>query len=244
MYTSSCGLKNSNMDFLSNKYFLIALTFIVFVGARILQRRTGIRLLNPILISMVALICFLCVSGIDYETYRESGEYIDFWLKPAVVALGVPLYRQLESIRRQMLPLLFAEMAGCVAGIISVVAVAELLGASRDVILSLAPKAVTTPIAMEIASSMGGIPPLTAAVVVCTGLFGGLTGFQITRISRIKSPIAEGLSMGTAAHAIGTSVAMERSDRYGAFSSLGLTLNGLLTALLAPFILGFLGYGS
>ena len=219
MYTSSCGLKNSNMDFLSNKYFLIALTFIVFVGARILQRRTGIRLLNPILISMVALICFLCVSGIDYETYRESGEYIDFWLKPA-------------------------EMAGCVAGIISVVAVAELLGASRDVILSLAPKAVTTPIAMEIASSMGGIPPLTAAVVVCTGLFGGLTGFQITRISRIKSPIAEGLSMGTAAHAIGTSVAMERSDRYGAFSSLGLTLNGLLTALLAPFILGLLGYGS
>ncbi|MDE6628034.1 MAG: LrgB family protein [Muribaculaceae bacterium] len=231
------------MDFLSNKYFLIALTFATFMGAQWLQRRTGLRLLNPILISIAVLICLLFGLGIDYETYSEGGEYIDFWLKPAVVALGVPLYRQLESIKRQMMPLLLAEMAGCVAGILSVVAVAELLGASREVIVSLAPKAVTTPIAMEIASSMGGNPSLTAAVVVCTGLFGGMAGFRIIKITHIKNPISGGLSMGTAAHAIGTSVAMERSDHYGAFSSLGLTLNGLLTAMLAPFILRLLGYG-
>lgn len=231
------------MGFLNNKYFLLALTFVVFVAAQRIQRRTGMKIFNPILLSMLVLICFLSAFNINYETYREGSEFIDFWLKPAVVALGVPLYRQLESIRKQMLPLLFAEMAGCVAGIISVVLVAELLGASREVVMSLAPKAVTTPIAMEIASTMGGIPPLTAAVVVCTGLFGGLAGFRIIKMSHINSPIAEGLSMGTAAHAIGTSVAMERSDRYGAFSSLGLTLNGLLTAMLSPFILEFMGYG-
>lgn len=180
--------------------------------------------------------------GVDYETYRAGGEYIDFWLKPAVVALGVPLYRQLESIKRQMLPLLISELAGCVVGVVSVVVLAEMFGASREVVMSLAPKAVTTPIAMEISQAVGGIPSLTAAVVVCTGIFGGMTGFRIVKMSRIKSPIATGLSIGTAAHAVGTSAAMEKGYRYGAFSSLGLTLNGLLTAILSPLILAFMGY--
>lgn len=230
------------MELLTNKYFLIALTFCIFVAAQILQKRTGIKLLNPILLSIVVLICLLMGLGIEYETYNEGGKYIDFWLKPAVVALGVPLYRQLESIKKQMLPLLIAEIAGCVIGIISVVLIAELLGASREVILSIAPKAVTTPIAMEISTATGGIPSLTAAVVVCAGIFGAMAGFSMARISRLRSQIATGLSIGTASHAVGTSAAMERSQRYGAYSSLGLTLNGLFTALLAPFILSVLGY--
>ena len=230
------------MEFLSNKIFLIALTFIVFVMAQYLQRKTGLSFLNPILVSIAALIGIPMLSGIDYATYRESGDYIDIWLKPAVVALGVPLYRQLSTIRKQMLPLLIAEMAGCVAGIISVVLVARLLGASQQVLMSLAPKAVTTPIAMEVSSALGGIPALTAAVVVCTGIFGGMAGFRIIRYSHVSSPIAGGLSMGTAAHALGTSAAMERSDRYGAFSSLGSTLNGLLTAILTPVIVEILGF--
>lgn len=188
------------------------------------------------------MICLLMGLGIDYDTYQGAGEYIDMWLKPAVVALGVPLYKQLESIKKQMLPLLTAEMAGCVAGVVSVVVFAELFGASREVVMSLAPKAVTTPIAMEISQSVGGIPALTAAIVVSTGIFGGMTGFKIVKLGHVKSPIATGLSIGTAAHAVGTSAAMERSDRYGAFSSLGLTLNGLLTTLLAPLILRLMGY--
>lgn len=230
------------MEFLSNPYFLIALTFGVFILSKYLQRLTGLVLLNPILISIIVLIIFLTSCDISYETYAAGGEYINFWLKPAVVALGVPLYRQLESIKKQILPLLAAEIAGCVIGILSVIALAELLGASREVVLSLVPKAVTTPIAIEISSAIGGIPSLTAAVVVCTGIFGGIAGFKMVKISRIKSPIATGLSIGTAAHAVGTSAAMERSYRYGAFSSLGLTLNGLLTAILTPLILSLLGY--
>lgn len=229
------------MEFLTNKFFLIAVTFVFYIGAQRLQRATGIILINPILISIAAIICFLLLCDIDYATYQSGGEYIDFWLKPAVVALGVPLYRQLPTIKKQILPLLVSELCGCVAGIVSVVVVAKLLGASHEVIMSLAPKAVTTPIAMEVSSAVGGIPSLTAAVVVCTGIFGGIAGFKIISLSRIKSPIAQGLSMGTAAHAVGTSAAMERSERYGAFSSLGLTLNGLLTALLAPFVLHLIG---
>ena len=230
------------MEFFTNKFFLIAVTFISYVSAVIVQRRTGLRLLNPILISIAVVICLLMGLGIDYDTYQGAGEYIDMWLKPAVVALGVPLYKQLESIKKQMLPLLTAEMAGCVAGVVSVVVFAELFGASREVVMSLAPKAVTTPIAMEISQSVGGIPALTAAIVVSTGIFGGMTGFKIVKLGHVKSPIATGLSIGTAAHAVGTSAAMERSDRYGAFSSLGLTLNGLLTTLLAPLILRLMGY--
>ncbi|MBO5298141.1 MAG: LrgB family protein [Candidatus Homeothermus sp.] len=230
------------MSYLENKYFLIALTFVVYVAAQILQRRTGISFLNPILITIAVLICILMSAGVDYDTYAEGGEYIDFWLKPAVVALGVPLYRQLEAIKKQLLPILLAELAGCIVGVVSVVVVAQLLGASKEVILSLAPKSVTTPIAMEIAQTVGGIPALTAAVVVCTGIFGGMAGFKMMKYSRVKSPIAQGLSMGTAAHAVGTSAAMDVGYRYGAFSSLGLTLNGLFTALLTPLILSLLGY--
>lgn len=229
-------------SFFCNPYFLIALTFIVFLGAQMLQARLGIALLNPILISVVVIIGFLLATGTDYETYRTGGALIDFWLKPAVVALGVPLYRQLSTIRKQMLPIIIAELAGCVIGLVSVVVLAELFGATRDVVVSLAPKAVTTPIAIEISQNMGGIPPLTAAVVVCTGIFGGMAGFRMVKMSRVKSPMAGGLSIGTAAHAVGTSAAMERSQRYGAFSSLGLTLNGLFTALLAPLILSLMGY--
>lgn len=230
------------MDFLTDKIFLIALTFASYLGAQYLQRRTGMRLLNPILVSIIVMICLLLCMDIHFETYQQAGIYIDMWLKPAVVALGVPLYKQLETIKKQMLPLLTAEMCGCVAGVVSVVFFAELFGASREVVMSLAPKAVTTPIAMEISQSIGGIPPLTAAVVVSTGIFGGMTGFKIVKLGHVKSPMATGLSIGTAAHAVGTSAAMERSDRYGAFSSLGLTLNGILTTLLAPLILKLMGY--
>ena len=230
------------MDFLQNKFFLLALTFGFYLLAQLLQRRTGIKLLNPILIAIAAMISFLMLFDIDYDTYKQGGDYIDFWLKPAVVALGVPLYKQLSTIKRQLLPLLLSELAGCVAGVVSVVLLADMFGASREIVVSLAPKAVTTPIAMEISSAMGGIAPLTAAVVVATGIFGGMTGFKIVKMRHIHSPIAEGLSIGTAAHAVGTSAAMERSERYGAFSSIGLTLNGLFTALLAPMILELLGY--
>ena len=229
------------MEFLENKYLLLALTFGAFALFKELQRRTGWVLLNPILLTITLLILFLKLTGISYETYQAGGQLIEFWLKPAVVALGVPLYLQLEMIKKQLLPILLSQLVGCLVGIVSVVLVAKLLGATPDVICSLAPKSVTTPIAMEVSNTTGGIPSLTAAVVVLVGLFGAVFGFKILTLGRVKSPIAQGLSMGTASHAIGTSAAMEVSRKYGAYASLGLTLNGILTALLTPAILRLLG---
>ncbi|MBQ8424085.1 MAG: LrgB family protein [Coprobacter sp.] len=229
------------MDFVENKFFLIALTFLLFFGAKELQRRTGFILLNPILLTIVALILFLRFTGISYETYEQGGQMIEFWLKPAVVALGVPLYLQLETIKKQLWPILISQLAGCVVGILSVVLVARLFGATREVIISMASKSVTTPIAMEITQAVGGIPSLTAAVVVCVGIFGAMFGFRVLSLGRVKSPIAQGLSMGTASHAVGTSAAMEVGEKYGAYAGLGLTLNGIFTALLTPTILRLLG---
>lgn len=229
------------MEFLENKYLLLALTFGAFALFKGLQKKTGWVLLNPILLTIASLIAFLKLSGISYDTYSEGGELIEFWLKPAVVALGVPLYLQLEMIKKQLLPILLSQLVGCLVGLVSVILIAKGLGASPEVICSLAPKSVTTPIAMEVSNATGGIPSLTAAVVVSVGLFGAVLGFQILGLGRVKSPIAQGLSMGTASHAIGTSAAMEVSRKYGAYASLGLTLNGIFTALLAPTVLRLLG---
>ena len=232
----------NQMIYLENQFFLLAITFGLFFFAKLLQKRTRIILLNPILITIAALIIFLKIFDISYETYNKGGVLIEFWLKPAVVALGVPLYLQLETIKKQFLPILLSQFAGCIVGVISVVLIARALGASQDVILSLAPKSVTTPIAMEVTKSIGGIPSLTAAVVVCVGLLGAILGFKMMEVMKVSSPIAQGLSLGTAAHAVGTSTAMEVGKKYGAYASLGLTLNGILTSILTPTILRLMGF--
>lgn len=230
------------MEYLQNQYFLLTLTFGVFFLARRLQRLTGWALLNPILLSIAFLIIFLKVTGIKYETYQSAGSMIDFWLKPAVVALGVPLYRQLRSIRQQIVPILVSQFVGCIVGIVSVVLIAKWLGASKEVVLSLASKSVTTPIAMEVTRTLGGIPSLTAAIVVCVGILGAVVGFKVLYVGHIKHADSQGISIGTAAHAVGTSAAMQKGEMHGVYASLGLILNGILTAILAPYILQILGF--
>lgn len=228
------------MELLSNNIVLLALTFGIYYAARQLQKWTGWIVLNPILVTIAVLITFLKLAGISYETYQVAGSQIDFWLKPAIVALGVPLYLNLEQIRRQFMPIFLSQLVGCVVGIVSVVAIAQLMGASREVVISLAPKSVTTPIAMEVSSTLGGIPSLTTAFVVTVGLFGAVFGFKVLEIWHVRNPYSQGLSMGTASHAVGTSRAMEKGETYGAYASLGLILNGVLTALLTPFILSLM----
>ena len=216
---------------------MLALTFGVFYAAKSIQRRLGWILFNPILVAIAIIIVFLLVADIPFETYHEGAQMIEFWLKPAVVALGVPLYLQLSSIKRQFLPILASQMMGCIAGIVSVVVISKLFGASDAVIMSLASKSVTTPIAMEVTQVLGGIPSLTAAIVVITGLIGAVIGFKTLSVGHVRNPMALGLSMGAASHALGTSAAMDRDQFVGAYASLGLTINGILTALFTPAII-------
>ena len=229
------------MEILENNLVLLALTFGIYYLARQFQKWTGWIVLNPILITIIVLILFLQLTGISYDTYQQAGGYIEFWLKPAIVALGVPLYQHLSQIRRQFLPIFLSQLAGCIVGIVSVVGIAHLMGASRETIISLSPKSVTTPIAMEVCNALGGIPSLTAAIVVSVGLFGAVCGFKVLEVWHVKNPYSQGLSIGTASHAVGTSRAMEKGETYGAYASLGLILNGVLTALLAPVVMELMG---
>ena len=173
------------MDYFNNEFFLIALTFSVYFFGKLLRKWTGWVLMNPILVTICILIAFLKLTGVSYETYQEGGHLIEFWLRPAVVALGVPLYLQLSKIKQQFWQILFSEFAGCVVGLVSVVLIARGMGASREVILSLAPKSVTTPIAMEVTKAVGGIPSLTAAVVVCVGLLCAVCGYKTMGFARL-----------------------------------------------------------
>ena len=229
------------MDYFNNEFFLIALTFSVYFFGKLLRKWTGWVLMNPILVTICILIAFLKLTGVSYETYQEGGHLIEFWLRPAVVALGVPLYLQLSKIKQQFWQILFSEFAGCVVGLVSVVLIARGMGASREVILSLAPKSVTTPIAMEVTKAVGGIPSLTAAVVVCVGLLCAVCGYKTMGFARVRSKAAQVLSMGTAVHALGTATSMDVSRVHGAYASLGLTLNGIFTALMTPTIIDLMG---
>lgn len=228
-------------EYLENDYFLLTLTFGAYFISKFIRNKFNFAILNPILVSIIFMIVFLMVTGIDYDVYAVSGSKIEFWLKPAVVALGVPLYKQLHSIKAQIMPILVSQLAGCIIGVCSVVAISQIMGASKIVILSLASKSVTTPIAMEVTRSVGGLPSLTATIVVCVGIFGAVVGFRILRFGRIGMPDSQGISLGTASHAVGTSAAMERGNEHGAYASLGLTLNGIFTAIFTPYILKAMG---
>lgn len=224
-----------------NELVIVTFTIIIYWLAQKLQARTGFILLNPILITILIIIAFLMIFNIDYQTYHNGSKYIDFLLKPAVVALGVPLYKQLKVIKKQALNIVISQLAGCITGIVSVVLIAKLMGASKEIIFSLAPKSVTTPIAIEISRSIGGIAPLTASVVIVVGIFGAVFGYSILKLTGVRNPMAQSLSMGNAAHAIGTSKSMEISPVFGAMSSIGLIVNGIFTAILAPYVLKLLG---
>lgn len=220
-------------DVIRGELFLITLTFILFWFFTWVQKKTRVTLFNPMIFTIASLIVFLKLMGITFEQYYSSGRMIEFWLKPAIVALALPLYNELKHIKNQFLPLFIAELTGCVVGIVAVVLIAHWMGASEDVIRSLAPKSVSTPIALEISRQIGGIPALTSAIVVVVGMIGAVIGLKMMSWGNVKAPVAKSLSMGTAAHVMGTSRISEYGDRYGAYATLGLIINGILTAFLA-----------
>ncbi len=224
------------MSFLSNPIWLLALTLLIYFLTVQLQNKFKTPLLSPILLTTAFLIGYLLVFNISYTDYEKAGSYIDFWLKPSVVALGVPLYLQLEKIKKQLFPILISQFVASFIGIVTVCGIAKLLGASKEIIISLAPKSVTTPIAIEISNNIGGLAPLTASAVIITGILGSIIGLQILKFSKIESPIAQGMSLGTASHGLGVMLANSLSEKYAAFASVGLVFNGIFTAILAPLI--------
>ncbi len=228
------------MDFFRSDLFFVTLTTIVYIISQKIYQRTNLVIFNPVLLSIITIMIFLISFEIDYVDYTEKTKIISFWLNPSVVALSVPLYLQLKKIKKDWKRIILATLSGSVIGIISVVFVAKFLGASKEIIFALAPKSVSTPIAINISESIGGIPSLTAAVVVVTGIFGAVLGENIIKLIKIKHPNTIGLSIGTASHALGTAKIASKGDKYGSYSAIGLAVNGIFTSVLTPLILDWI----
>lgn len=220
----------------------LALTVVAYVVADAIHRRLGRRAAaNPVLIAVALLLAVLLASKTRYEDYFEGAQFVHFLLGPATVALAVPLHRELGRARARAVPFSIALLAGSATAVLTAVGVARLLGASRPTLMSLAPKSTTTPVAMGIAEKLGGLPSLTAALVILTGILGAILGPGLLRLLRVRDQAATGFAMGVASHGIGTARAFQLSERAGAFSGLGMGLNALATALLLPAVLRLFG---
>ncbi|MBL0165630.1 MAG: LrgB family protein [Propionivibrio sp.] len=192
---------------------------------------------NPVLIAVFTVTLFLWVTNTPYPRYFEGAQFVHFLLGPATVALAIPLHAHWKRLRRMTIPLLVALLAGSVTAALSAMVIAKALGATPATVYSLAPKSVTTPIAMGVAEQIGGIPSLTAVLVILTGIVGAIGFPSLFRILRIRDHATQGFAVGVAAHGIGTARAFLVSEEMGAFSALAMGLNGMLTAVLLPLML-------
>jgi predicted murein hydrolase (TIGR00659 family) len=215
----------------------LTLTLVAYQGGIWLYNRSGNNpLVNPVLIAVLAIVALLAVTGTDYRTYFDGAQFIHFLLGPATVALAIPLYRQIQRVRESWLAIAVTVIFGSLTAAVTGVGIAWLLGATRLTLLSIAPKSVTTPVAMGIAEQLGGLPTLTAVVVILTGITGAMTASGLLKLVRIHDARASGLAIGIAAHGIGTARAFQISEVAGAFSGLAMGLNALATAILLPVL--------
>lgn len=223
-------------SFLSTDLCLLTLTVGLYCLGGAFYRRCRLPLLHPVLLTFVAVIVFLRLADIGYPRYREATGVLNFALGMSVVALGYLLYEQLERLRGSLLPVAVATLTGCVAGVLSVVYVAMAFGAERRILVSIAPKSVTVPIAVSVSGPLGGDVSVTSVVVFCVGIFGSIFGEWILRRLGVRDPEARGFALGAAAHGIGTARAIELGAVEGALSGLAMALMGLATALLMPLM--------
>ncbi|CAI0736537.1 CidB/LrgB family autolysis modulator [Serratia fonticola] len=221
---------------MQNIWWSLPLTLVVFYAARKLAQKLHMPLLNPLLVSMAVIIPLLLLTGIPYERYFQGSKILNDLLQPAVVALAFPLYEQIHQIRARWKSIITVCFIGSMTAMISGGAIALLMGAKPEIAASILPKSVTTPIAMAVAESIGGIPAISAVCVIFVGILGAVFGHSLLSLLRINTNSSRGLAMGTASHALGTARCVEMDYQQGAFSSLALVICGIITSLAAPFV--------
>ncbi len=207
------------------------------VGDACFRAANRLPLVNPVLIAVALLGTLLWLTGTPYATYFEGAQFVHFLLGPATVALAVPLALNLPRLKRALLPVIAALLAGSLTAMVSALAILKLFGADQTLMATLAPKSVTAPVAIGISDSLGGSPTLTAVLVILTGVTGAIIATPLLNLLRIKDWRARGFATGTASHGIGTARAFQVNPVAGAFAGLAMALNAILTALIAPFVL-------
>lgn len=228
--------------FISSPLFGILISLLAFEIGFWINKKTKISLLNPILIALVVIVFVLKVFDITFEDYKKGGDIISFFLAPATVALAIPLYKNIKLLKENAVPIIGGIFVGCSVGVTSIILLARAFELDVLLGLSLVPKSITTPIGIEVSKQIGGIPEITVAAIIITGLTGAIIAETVFKWMKIKDPVAIGIAIGTSSHALGTSKAIEMGEAEGAMSSLAIGLAGLMTAIVAPIILILLNY--
>jgi len=217
-------------------YFGAGLSIIAYwIGVKI-QKKTGLVVCNSLLIAGLLIVAVLKLTGISYEDYNQGGSIITLFLAPATACLAVTIYSKIDLLKKYWLPVAAGCLAGTLVSMGSILLMCRLFGLNHEMTMSLLPKSVTTPIATAVAGGHGGIVSIAVAAVIFTGILGNLTAPLLIRLFRVKEPLAVGLGLGACSHAIGTAKALELGETQGAMSGLAMGLCGLLTAVVALFI--------
>lgn len=223
----------------ANPVFGVLLSLTAYEVGLWINRKTKKALFNPLLLAIALVIAILCIFDISLEDYNKGGQMISFLLAPATVALAVPLYKNISLLRKNAVPIIAGIFTGSVTSVVSILLLSRASGLDRTIALSLAAKSVTTPIGIEITRLLGGIPEITVVSIIITGITGAITAPWLCRTLGIKDRVAVGIAIGTAAHAVGTSKAIELGEVEGAMSGLAIGVAGLTTVVITPALVSF-----
>lgn len=227
-------------EFLSNSLFFgMFISLIFYEIGLLIKKRWKLAILNPLLLSIIMVILFLRLAGLEYECYENSAKYLSYLLTPVTVCLAIPLYRQLEQLKKNYKAILIGIIAGIITSMVTVLLLCLLLRLDYEMYATMLPKSITSAIAMGVSEELGGIANITVASVVITGIFGGIIAETVFKIFKITEPVAKGLALGNSSHAMGTAKAMELGETEGAISGLAIAVAGLLTVVGAPIFSNF-----
>ncbi|MDS0527167.1 LrgB family protein [Clostridium sp. SHJSY1] len=220
----------------NNLLFGIILSLAAFEIGLYIYKKTNIPVFNPLLIAIGIVIAFLLAFKIDFDTYNSGAKFINMFLGPSTVILAVPLYKQMELLKKHAASIIIGILFGSIVGMLSVVVLSHYMGLNGALIKSLLPKSVTTPIGIELSNQMEGIVPITVLAIIISGIIGAVLGPTICKLFHIKDSVAIGVSIGTSSHAVGTSKALEIGEIEGAMSGLSIGIAGIITVFIAPIV--------
>ncbi|MBE6067637.1 MAG: LrgB family protein [Clostridium lundense] len=218
----------------------VLISLICFELGLYIYHKTKIPFFNPLLIAIILVIFVIKLFNISLDSFNIGGDLISFFLGPATVVLAVPLYHKLDLIKKYFAPILLGVTVGSITAMFSIYYISKLFGLNDELTFSLVPKSITTPIGIEVSKVIGGIPAITVAAIILTGIIGAVISPLVCKVFKIKNEIAIGISIGTASHAIGTTKAIEMGETEGAMSSLAIGIAGIITSLIAPILISML----
>ncbi len=220
--------------------FGVILTILFFNIGIYIQKKTNKPIFNPLLIAILGIILFLSITKIPYESYKLGGDRINFFLGPVTIVLAVPLYKQFDLFKKYLLEILIGISCGVVVSFISIKLIGHFTNADVDIINSLIPKSITTPMGISLTKTLNGVEAITVVSIMLTGILGAIISPIVFKIGKINNPVAKGIALGTSAHALGTTKALEMGEVEGAMSGLSIGISGIITVILIPIIINFM----